>query len=114
IERYINEISVVDIRNMMESLYYSLLCFEETKIKNVYEITFIHKVYGNVIYLYCFADDIETLNNSPFYFNVMPLGFDNGQVIVSMRLLNGIVKPLTNNTTLGVKSEHAYVKQLYP
>lgn len=114
IERYINAISVVDIRNMMESLYYSFLNFEKTKVENVYKITFIHKVYGNVISLYSFVDDIETLNNSPFYFNVMPLGFDNRQVIVSMRLLNGIVKPLTNNTTLGVKSEHTYVKQLYP
>jgi Tfp pilus assembly protein PilF len=112
-DRCFENINPEDIRNMFEGFHYSYTGYEETKIKNVYKLCFEHKVKIEIFCAYCFTENIERLDNTPYYFQVMPFGVNENGLLVTMSIKNEIVKIHTQDGGLGVRAEYAYLKQKY-
>ncbi|MDO9152949.1 MAG: tetratricopeptide repeat protein [Paludibacter sp.] len=110
----IENINPIDIRNMFEDILFTFYEYEETNIKNVFALNFRHKLTGKIAYVFCYTENIELLDKTPFYFKIMPFGIEKNGLIVTMSIKNKIVKIHTNNSGFGVKAEYAYMKQMFP
>jgi hypothetical protein len=114
VDRSLENINPEDIRNMFEWFHFSYTGYEETRIKNVYKLNFEHKIQIQISCIYCSTENIERLDNTPYYFQVMPLGICENGLLVTMSIKNGIVKIHTQDSDLGVHAEYAYLAQKYP
>ena len=112
--RCIENIDLIDVRNMFEDILYTFYQYKATKINNVFELYFRHKITGDSVMVFCYSENIEILDETPFYFKIMPFGIEENGVKITMSIKNKVIKLHTNNNIMGVKAEYAYMKQMFP
>jgi tetratricopeptide (TPR) repeat protein len=115
VDRCFENINPEDIRNMFEFFQYSYSGFEQTHIENLYKLKFTHKGNKeNKSFAYCYSENIERLDNTPYFYNIMPYGENDKRSLLTISEKNGVVKVHNIDKFMGVSAEYTYLQYKYP